>query len=336
MKKRAVRHRVARSALVVLRDGSCLWFQRATVKRSRTGIRVRTADGVEVVVPAGTGCLTYDAVAKKPEPIEQLVEAIDEIQRGSDGWHQSTPSPKPRVDPRRLARICKKHRIKRLSLFGSVVRDDDFGPASDVDILYEPEDGHHETLATLVAANEAFADLFGRRVDFINRSLIESSKNPHRRQSIFEDERVVYQRMVAPDLLGCSRERDGAKPSSVTSARAGWSSNSGKHPSTWPWSTTRGPSRTGSAFSPHSREPAPGWQARQSQGERRGRHPLLRGSGDRARSRPSRQREACVCDVDLRPERPARGSPARQHGALGWCRALDLQVQTEGSCGVSL
>ena len=102
------------------------------------------------------------------------------------------PTPKPRVDPRRLARICKKHCIKRLSLFGSVVRDD-FGPASDVDILYEREDGFHETLASLCAANDAFADLFGRRVDFIERSLIENSKNPHRRQSIFEDERVVYE-----------------------------------------------------------------------------------------------------------------------------------------------
>jgi predicted nucleotidyltransferase len=102
------------------------------------------------------------------------------------------PTPKPRVDPRRLVRACKKHHIKRLSLFGSVVRDD-FGPLSDVDILYELEPGFHETLASLVAASDAMADLFGRRVDFIKRSLIENSKNPHRRQSILEDERVVYE-----------------------------------------------------------------------------------------------------------------------------------------------
>jgi uncharacterized protein len=99
---------------------------------------------------------------------------------------------KPRVDPRRLARICKKHHIKRLSLFGSVVRDD-FGPASDVDILYERESGFHETLANFVAANDAFADLFGRRVDFIDRSLIENSKNEHRKKSILEDEHVIYE-----------------------------------------------------------------------------------------------------------------------------------------------
>ena len=102
------------------------------------------------------------------------------------------PTPKPHVDPRRLARICKKHHIKRLSLFGSVVRDD-FGPQSDVDILYEREAGHRETLGSFTSASDAFADLFGRRVDFIKRSLIENSKNPHRRQSILEDERVVYE-----------------------------------------------------------------------------------------------------------------------------------------------
>jgi hypothetical protein len=188
MKKRTDRQPVARSALVVLRDGSCLWFPRATVKRSRTAIRVRTADGVDVVVPAaGTDCLTYDASEKRPEPIAQLVNAIDGL-RGALGAR----SPKPHVDPRRLERICKQHHIKRLSLFGSVVRDD-FGPASDVDILYEHEAGHRETLGSFVAANDAFADLFGRRVDFIQRSLIENSKNPHRRQSILEDERVVYE-----------------------------------------------------------------------------------------------------------------------------------------------
>jgi hypothetical protein len=65
-------------------------------------------------------------------------------------------------------------------------------PATSI-ILYEREAGHRETLASFVAANEAFADLFGRRVDFIERSLIENSRNQRRRQSIFEDERVVYQ-----------------------------------------------------------------------------------------------------------------------------------------------
>jgi predicted nucleotidyltransferase len=102
------------------------------------------------------------------------------------------PAAKPRVDPRRLARICKKHHIQRLSLFGSVVRGD-FGPSSDVDILYEPEPGHLGTLSSFTAASDAMADLFGRRVDFVKRSLIKNSKNPYRKKSILEDERVIYE-----------------------------------------------------------------------------------------------------------------------------------------------
>jgi uncharacterized protein len=105
---------------------------------------------------------------------------------------KSGPTPKPRIDPRRLVRLCKKHHIKRLSLFGSVVRDD-FGPTSDVDILYEPEEGHLGKLASLVAAHDAFGSLFGRSVDFVKRSLIENSENPHWRRLIFEDERVIYE-----------------------------------------------------------------------------------------------------------------------------------------------
>lgn len=42
--------------------------------------------------------------------------------------------------PDELARFCRRNLIRRLSLFGSVLRDD-FGPDSDVDVLveFEPE-----------------------------------------------------------------------------------------------------------------------------------------------------------------------------------------------------
>jgi predicted nucleotidyltransferase len=40
----------------------------------------------------------------------------------------------------RIAEFCKRNRVRRLSLFGSVLRED-FGPDSDVDILVEFEPG---------------------------------------------------------------------------------------------------------------------------------------------------------------------------------------------------
>jgi len=44
------------------------------------------------------------------------------------------------VDRSRIAAFCQKHRIRRLALFGSVLRDD-FGPKSDIDVLVEFDPG---------------------------------------------------------------------------------------------------------------------------------------------------------------------------------------------------
>jgi len=48
-----------------------------------------------------------------------------------------------RIDtPRaKIAIFCRRHHIRRLALFGSVLRDD-FGPDSDIDVLVEFEPGH--------------------------------------------------------------------------------------------------------------------------------------------------------------------------------------------------
>ena len=42
------------------------------------------------------------------------------------------------IDRERIAEFCRRHRIRKLSLFGSVLRED-FRPDSDVDILVELE-----------------------------------------------------------------------------------------------------------------------------------------------------------------------------------------------------
>ncbi|MGH9816774.1 MAG: nucleotidyltransferase family protein, partial [Candidatus Acidiferrales bacterium] len=45
------------------------------------------------------------------------------------------------VDKAKIADFCRRHHIRRLALFGSVLRDD-FTPGSDVDVLVEFEPGH--------------------------------------------------------------------------------------------------------------------------------------------------------------------------------------------------
>jgi uncharacterized protein len=72
-------------------------------------------------------------------------------------------SPKIAIDQQRLADFCRRHYIRRLALFGSVLRDD-FGPDSDVDVLVEFEPGYVPGFA-LVNVEDELSALVGRKVD---------------------------------------------------------------------------------------------------------------------------------------------------------------------------
>lgn len=72
--------------------------------------------------------------------------------------------PKIEVDRAQLAEFCKRHRIRRLAFFGSVLRDD-FGPESDVDVLVEFHDEAQVGLITLSAMELELGALLARKVD---------------------------------------------------------------------------------------------------------------------------------------------------------------------------
>ncbi|MCH7937414.1 MAG: nucleotidyltransferase family protein [Proteobacteria bacterium] len=63
----------------------------------------------------------------------------------------------------KIADFCRRHHIRRLALFGSVLRDD-FGPESDVDVLVEFEEGHVPGFAFFAMEAELSA-IIGRKVD---------------------------------------------------------------------------------------------------------------------------------------------------------------------------
>lgn len=75
------------------------------------------------------------------------------------------PVTRPRISiPReRLADFCRRHGIRRLALFGSVLRDD-FSPQSDVDVLVEFEPGRTPGLA-FFAMEEELSSILGRKAD---------------------------------------------------------------------------------------------------------------------------------------------------------------------------
>lgn len=67
------------------------------------------------------------------------------------------------IDQAVIAAFCRKYHIRRLALFGSVLRDD-FGPTSDVDVLVEFEPGHTPGL-DFFTMQEELSQLLGYPVD---------------------------------------------------------------------------------------------------------------------------------------------------------------------------
>ena len=65
----------------------------------------------------------------------------------------------------KITLFCKQHHIRKLSLFGSILRDD-FGSDSDVDVLVEFEFGHVPSFFHLFDMEDELSAIFGgRKVD---------------------------------------------------------------------------------------------------------------------------------------------------------------------------
>jgi predicted nucleotidyltransferase len=87
-----------------------------------------------------------------------------------------------------IAAFCQRHHIRRLALFGSVLRDD-FRPDSDVDVLVEFEPGHVPGLIRLAGMELELSELLdGRQVD-MNTPLCLS---PYFRDEVLAAAEVLY------------------------------------------------------------------------------------------------------------------------------------------------
>ena len=87
-----------------------------------------------------------------------------------------------------LAQFCRRHRIRKLSFFGSVLRDD-FRPESDVDCLVEFEPGAVVGYIRLAAIEEELSDLLGgRKVDLVNPKFLR----PRIKRRVLESAEVQY------------------------------------------------------------------------------------------------------------------------------------------------
>jgi predicted nucleotidyltransferase len=94
----------------------------------------------------------------------------------------------PLIDSNRraIADVCRRHGVRRLEAFGSILRGD-FSAASDVDILVEFEPAAAGSFQNFLDLKESLEALLGRSVDLLelhavrNRRLrhyIEKSRSP--------------------------------------------------------------------------------------------------------------------------------------------------------------
>lgn len=86
----------------------------------------------------------------------------------------------------KVADFCRRHHIRKLSLFGSVLRDD-FGPESDVDVLVEFEPGHVPGFAFIDLQTE-LSQILRRKVDLNT----PNSLNRHFRNRVLREAEVQY------------------------------------------------------------------------------------------------------------------------------------------------
>jgi hypothetical protein len=68
------------------------------------------------------------------------------------------------LDPSILAEICRRHHIRKLSLFGSLLKGM-ARPDSDIDLLVEFEPEATPSLLTMAAIEIELSDLLSRKVD---------------------------------------------------------------------------------------------------------------------------------------------------------------------------
>ena len=88
----------------------------------------------------------------------------------------------------KIAEFCRKWRVKELSVFGSVLRED-FREDSDVDVLVVLQEDARWDLFDHMKAQEELEQIFGRKVDLVERKAI---RNPFRRHHILRNHKVIY------------------------------------------------------------------------------------------------------------------------------------------------
>jgi uncharacterized protein len=109
-----------------------------------------------------------------------------------------------------LAELCRRFHVRRLEVFGSAARGTDFDTQrSGADFLIKFEPDVTPTITLLLDVEDALQHELGRPVDFVQRKVVEASRNYLRRRQILTEAEPVF-------VTGCI---DGGKAEGCQSSR---------------------------------------------------------------------------------------------------------------------
>ncbi len=91
------------------------------------------------------------------------------------------------IPKEKLAEFCKRNHIRKLSIFGSALREN-FGPDSDIDLLVEFDPDNIPGLIRLAGMENELSEILGRKVDI--RTAQDLSR--YFRQDVIKSSEVQY------------------------------------------------------------------------------------------------------------------------------------------------
>jgi len=87
----------------------------------------------------------------------------------------------------KIAEVCRRFQVRRLSVFGSAARGEQ-RPDSDIDLLVDFEPGSRVGFLKLAEVAEALTEVLGRQVDLVPEDGLKPLIRPH----VLAEARLLY------------------------------------------------------------------------------------------------------------------------------------------------
>ena len=139
---------------------------------------------------ANRGSPIFDELCSIVAKVLPAVPAAPVLRQPRAQYAVGARAAKLRIPEKKIAALCRKYGVKKLSLFGSAARGE-MGPESDVDLMVEFKPGQAPSLWDGPDMHREFSSLFkGRRVDLVPPEIM---RNPYRRKAIEPDLEIIYE-----------------------------------------------------------------------------------------------------------------------------------------------